>query len=61
MTTLLRMGRKPLPDNERREKPLRIRLSRDERAAVDKAAGGKTSQWARNVLLKAARRATKQT
>ena len=60
MATLCRMGRPPLPDNERREKPLRIRLSPEERAEVDKAAKGKTSTWAREVLLRAARRARKQ-
>jgi uncharacterized protein (DUF1778 family) len=50
------MGRKKLPDDIRREKPLRIRLSADEREAVDKAADGKTSSWARTVLLRAAKR-----
>lgn len=56
MATLFDMGRKKLSDDLRREKPLRIRLSIDERAEVDKAADGKTSTWAREVILKAARR-----
>lgn len=60
MATLALMGRPPLPDNERREKPLRIRLSPEERAEVDKAARGKTSTWAREVLLRAAKRANKE-
>jgi uncharacterized protein (DUF1778 family) len=53
------MGRKKLSDDVRREKPLRIRLSPEERAAVDKAAGGKTSTWAREALLRAAKRRVK--
>jgi hypothetical protein len=52
------MGRKKLPDKERREKPLRIRLSPEERKLVDGAAGGNSSAWAREVLLKAAKRRT---
>jgi len=51
------MGRPPLPDDERRAKPLRIRLSDPEREEIDRAAGGKSSTWARQVLLKAARKA----
>jgi uncharacterized protein (DUF1778 family) len=50
------MGRKRLPDDDRREKPLRIRLNAEERQLLDKAAAGKTSSWAREVLLKAAKR-----
>lgn len=51
------MGRKRLSDTERREKPLRIRLTPEERESVDHASGGNTSAWARDVLLKAAKRA----
>lgn len=53
------MGRKKLPDEERREKPLRIRLSSEERGEIDRAAEAKgqtTSEWARELLLRAARR-----
>jgi len=50
------MGRKKLPDAERREKPLRIRLSPEEREEIDRAANGNSSSWAREILLKAARR-----
>lgn len=52
------MGRKRLSDDERRAKPLRIRLNDDERAMVDAAAeasGDSASGWARDVLLKAAK------
>lgn len=59
VATIADMGRNKLPDDERREKPLRIRLSKDERAEIDKAADGKASTWARDVLLKAARRKTR--
>ena len=52
------MGRKRLPDEDRRDKPLRIRLTDDERDAIDTAAelaGHKgSSGWARETLLKAA-------
>ena len=53
------MGRKRLPDRERREKPLRIRLTDEERELIDRAAtaaSSKSSAWARAVLLKAAQR-----
>jgi hypothetical protein len=53
------MGRPPLPDKDRRAKPLRIRLTDAERAEIDKAASGASSTWARDVLLKAARRTNK--
>jgi hypothetical protein len=54
------MGRPPLPDDERRAKPLRIRLSDPEREEIDKAAGGKSSTWARQVLLREARKANRR-
>lgn len=53
------MGRKAISWERKSDKPLRIRLTDDERASLDKAAGaaGKaTSAWARDVLLKAAAR-----
>jgi hypothetical protein len=34
-------------------------LAEDERAELDKAGGGKTSTWARDLLLRAARRANR--
>ena len=50
-----RMGRKRLPDDVRREKPLRIRLNDEERSLVDSAATAldeTASEYARRVLLK---------
>jgi uncharacterized protein (DUF1778 family) len=47
-------GRPPKPPEERRDKPLRIRLTPAEREALDAAAaqeGQETSTWARNLLL----------
>jgi len=49
-------GRPPKPDKERREIRFQVRLSPTELAALDKAANGKTSTWAREVLLHAAKR-----
>jgi uncharacterized protein (DUF1778 family) len=51
------MGRKKLPDDEVRAKPLRIRMTPEERAQVDQAAqstDATSSEWAREVLLNAA-------
>lgn len=60
MATITRMGRPQLPDEERRDKPLRIRLTDSERDEIDggaEAAGyNSTSRWAREMLLKAAER-----
>ena len=52
-------GRPPKPPDERKDSELRIRLTADEREALDEAAGGKTSTWARGILLKAAKRQQK--
>jgi hypothetical protein len=49
-------GRPPKPDDERKSAQLRIRLTDEERKALDAAADGKTSTWARKLLLKAALR-----
>jgi hypothetical protein len=49
-------GRPPKPDEERRSAELRIRLTDEEREKLDDAAGGRTSTWARDLLLKAATR-----
>lgn len=58
MATLTRMGRKPLPDEERRDKPLRIRLTDAEREKIDAAAEqagySGSSGWARDLLVEAA-------
>ena len=50
------MGRPPMPPEKRRAAELRIRLTGDERAELDRAAGKDTSTWARDVLLRAAKR-----
>jgi uncharacterized protein (DUF1778 family) len=48
------------PPEERKENPLQVRLTGDERAACDAAAdkaGQNLSAWARSVLVRAAKRA----
>ncbi len=53
------MGRKPLSGKRKSDRPLRIRLTDEERAELDRAAskGGKpTATWARELLLAAARK-----
>ena len=58
------MGRPQLPDDERRDKPLRIRLTDAERALLDEAAEkagcANTSCWARETLERAAKRLVKK-
>jgi hypothetical protein len=58
VATLVRMGRKPLSDDDRRDKPFRIRMTDEERGQVDAAAeavgDNSSSRWARKVLLEAA-------
>ena len=49
-------GRPPKAPEDRRSAELRIRLTEDERELLDTAGGGKTSTWARTVLLRAAQR-----
>ncbi len=48
-------GRPEKPPEERRENILKVCLTDEERAALDSAADGKVSVWARNVLLRAAK------
>lgn len=52
------MGRKRLPPEQAREKPLRIRMNTEERRLVDGVAIAEghqsTSAWARMVLLRIA-------
>ena len=49
-------GRPKLPDKIRRDYTLKVRLSDNERDAIESAAVGKTSVWAREVLLAAAKK-----
>jgi len=54
-----RMGRPPKPPEHRKSSELRIRLTETDREALDEAAqsrGEETSTWARDILLKAAKR-----
>jgi len=52
-------GRPPKADEERREIRFQIRLSAAELEMLERAAGGKTSTWARKTLLAAAKRQAK--
>jgi hypothetical protein len=52
----LQRGRPAKSDKERREIRFQVRVSPDELAQLERAAGGKTSTWARQVLLDAAKR-----
>jgi len=49
-------GRPKLSVAEYKADTLRIRLTTGEREMLDKAAGGRTSTWARELLLRAAER-----
>lgn len=49
-------GRPPKPAAEVRSHALNLKLTAAERAAIDRAANGKPTAWARGVLLRAARR-----
>jgi hypothetical protein len=50
-------GRPPKEPEDRRTDELRIRLTEEERQTLDSAAPGKTSTWARDVLLREAKKA----
>ena len=49
-------GRPPKADEDRKSAELRIRMTQEERELLDQAAVEKTSTWARDVLVKAAKR-----
>jgi len=49
-------GRPPKKPAERQTNILKVCLTDAERAKLDSAAGGKTSSWARDILLRAASR-----
>ncbi len=53
-------GRPPKEPDERQTNVLKVCLTDAERAKLDAAADGKTSPWAREVLLRAAGRRKKQ-
>ena len=51
------LGRPPLPDDERKDKTFRIRVTAADRERFDAAAekaGSTASEWAREILLRAA-------
>ena len=50
------VGRPKLPDSERRKPAFVMRLTDDELAKVKQAAGDNVEGWAREVLLRAAKR-----
>ena len=52
-------GRPVKPDKDRRETRFQVRLSPTELALIEKASEGKTSTWARDTLLNAAKRRIK--
>jgi uncharacterized protein (DUF1778 family) len=54
-----RMGRPPKAPDERQTARLEIRMTEAELELIETAAAGKTSTWARDVLVRAAKRATK--
>ena len=56
MKTKRERGRPPKPPQERKAAELRIRLTEAQRKELDAAAGQDTSTWARDVLLRAAKR-----
>jgi hypothetical protein len=51
-----KMGRPPLPPAERMDKQVKIRFTAAEREELERAADGNTAAWAREVLLRAAKR-----
>lgn len=52
-------GRPTKPDEERRDYRFQIRLSDGERELIEQAAGDQASTWARETLVKAAKRKLK--
>jgi hypothetical protein len=49
-------GRPPLPEAERRQTRFQIRVSETEMGLLERASKGRTSTWARKVLIAAANR-----
>jgi hypothetical protein len=54
-----RLGRPPKAPEDRQSARLEIRMTAAELELIEAAAGGKTSVWARETLVKAAKRAVK--
>ena len=55
-----RMGRPPKPKAELQTARLEIRLTEADLRLVEAAAAGKTSTWARDTLVRVAKRAAKR-
>lgn len=56
ITQATRMGRPPKPDDERKSYMLRIRMTEEQKGTLREVAGENISDWAREVLLRAAKR-----
>ena len=53
-------GRPKLPESEKRQPRFLVKLSDAEYALIRQAAGAKVSTWARQTLLRAAKRGARQ-
>jgi hypothetical protein len=51
-----KIGRPPKPDEERKSYMLRIRMTEEQKDLLREVAGDNISDWARDVLLRAAKR-----
>ena len=51
-----KMGRPPKPSDERQTARLEIRMTAADLRLIEQAADGKTSSWAREALIRAAKR-----
>jgi len=58
VTDTPKRGRPPKPAEDKRSSVLYLKLTEAERATIDAAADGEPSVWARDVLLRAAKRKT---
>lgn len=54
-----KIGRPPKPDEERKSYMLRIRMTEEQKEVLREVAGDNISDWAREVLLRAAKRRQK--
>jgi len=54
-----KIGRPPKAKKERKSFMLRVRMTQEERKMLAGASGGNMSEWARKVLLRAAKRKLK--
>ena len=59
MAKKAKMGRPTIPDEEKRKARFLVKLNDEEYAVILQAAGPKVSTWAREVMLRAAKRKPK--